>query len=107
MEIQMGGGGGDLWTWKSWGEGGSGSFGNPGGRGGKKNRAFRRGCVDFFWNNPLRITRPTECHWMMHVGISKNLHISCIGILFYIPQEMQFPFLIHVNIVTLAPFLFV
>ena len=25
--------------------------------------------------------------------ISKNLRVSCIGILFYIPQEMQFPFL--------------
>ena len=35
-------------------EGGSSSFGNPGGwGGGSKNRAFRRGGVDFFWNNPL------------------------------------------------------
>ena len=34
-------------------EGGSSSFGNPGGLGGSKNRAFCRGGVDFFWNNPL------------------------------------------------------
>ena len=49
MEIQMGGGGvfklgnpGELKQfWKSrW-------------MGGSKNRAFRRGGVDFFWNNPL------------------------------------------------------
>ena len=50
MEIQMGGGG--VFE-----------LGNPEGRGtqavleiqvagGSKNRAFRRGGVDFFWNNP-------------------------------------------------------
>ena len=55
MEIQMGGGG--LWTWKSEGDGGSSSFRNPGGRGGGvKNRAFRHGGVDFFWNNPLPVS---------------------------------------------------
>ena len=51
MEIQMGGGGGVF------------ELGNPEGRGtqavleiqvdgGSKNRAFRCGGVDFFWNNP-------------------------------------------------------
>ena len=57
IEIQMGGGG----------SGGGGVFelGNPEGRGaqavleiqvergGSKNRAFRHGGVDFFWNNPM------------------------------------------------------
>ena len=53
MEIQMGGGVFEL--------------GNPEGRGaqavleiqvdgGVKNRAFSRGGVDFFWNNPLEIS---------------------------------------------------
>ena len=50
MEIQAGGGslaleirvgGGSQWSRKSRWEGGS------------KNLAIRRGCVDFFWNNPL------------------------------------------------------
>ena len=54
MEIQMGGGslnleilrgGGLKQFWKSRWEGG----------GGSKNRAFRRGGVDFFWNNPIKI----------------------------------------------------
>ena len=51
MEIQVGGGGGVF------------ELGNPEGRGtqavleiqvdgGSKNCAFRRGSVDFFWNNP-------------------------------------------------------
>ena len=51
MDIQMGGGG--VFE-----------LGNPEGRGaqavleiqvdeGSKNRAFRRGGLDFFWNNPL------------------------------------------------------
>ena len=44
-------------------EGGSSSFGNPGGwgEGGSKNRAFRRGGVDFFWNKPFVVTS-----WYMH-----------------------------------------
>ena len=57
MQIQMGDGGG----------GGVFELGNPEGRGaqavveiqvgggGSKNRVFRRGGVDFFWNNPLLI----------------------------------------------------
>ena len=54
MEIQMGGGGGSLnfeilrggglkQFWKSRLKGG----------GESKNRAFHRGGVDFFWNNPI------------------------------------------------------
>ena len=63
MEIQMGGGGslnleilrgGELKQfWKSMWMGGS------------KNRAFRRGGVDFFWNNPLLQVK-VEC---MVVGL--------------------------------------
>ena len=50
----MGGGGGGVFELGNpEGKGGSSSFGNPGGSGGQKNRAFRRGGVDFFWNNPL------------------------------------------------------
>ena len=52
MEIQIGGGVFELGNPEV--RGGSSSFGNPGGRGGgSKNRAFRRGGVDFFWNNPI------------------------------------------------------
>ena len=62
MEIQMGGGGGVF------------ELGNPewrgaqavleiqgDGGGGSKNRTFRRGGVDFFWNNPFVVTS-----WYMH-----------------------------------------
>ena len=45
-------------------EEGSSSFGNPGGRGGgrggSKNRAFRHGGVDFFWNNPMLKSYPEK-----------------------------------------------
>ena len=61
MEIQMGGGGslnleilsggGLKQFWKSRWMGG----------GGSKNRTFRRGGVDFFWNNPFVVTS-----WYMH-----------------------------------------
>ena len=38
------------------GRGGHSDPGNPGGRRGSKNLAIRRGCVDFFWNNPMGFT---------------------------------------------------
>ena len=44
MEIQMGGRGGGLWTWKSWGRGGEPKqFWKSRWKGGSKNHAFRRG----------------------------------------------------------------
>jgi len=48
------GGGGALWPWKSEQGEGSRGTGNLGERG-AKTLAIRRGCVDFFWNNPLLV----------------------------------------------------
>ena len=47
------GGRGDLWPWKSGWEGGVTVIQEIRVGGGSKNLAIRRGCEDFFWNNPF------------------------------------------------------
>ena len=47
------GGRGGLWPWKSGWVGGSQWSRKSRWEGGSKNVAIRRGCVDFFWNNPI------------------------------------------------------
>ena len=53
MEIQMGGGVFELGNPEWRGAQAVLEIQVDGGGGGSKNRAFRRGGVDFFWNNPL------------------------------------------------------
>ena len=52
MKIQMGGGGGSVTLEILRGEGLK-QFWESRWMGGSKNQAFRRGGVDFFWNNPI------------------------------------------------------
>ena len=51
MEIQMGGGGGGSLNLEILRGGGLKQFWKSRWEGGSKNRAFRHGGVDFFWNN--------------------------------------------------------
>ena len=56
MEIQMGGGVFELGNPEGMGAQAVLEIQVGGGGGGSKNRAFRHGRVDFFWNNPLPVS---------------------------------------------------
>ena len=53
LNLEIPRGGGLKQFWKSRWEGG----------GGSKNRAFRRGGVDFSWNNPIQVISVPNANW--------------------------------------------